>query len=75
LVLVAYAQQPSAFEPPAPDDTFHDVLDVVGVAITLAFVVLFVAVSWPGVKRWARHRRRRRRRRQHDAHTGSPRLP
>jgi hypothetical protein len=33
-------------------------------------------VSWPGMKRWARHRwRRRRRRRHHDAHTGAPRVP
>jgi len=75
-VLVAYAQQPQTLEPPTPDDTFRDVLDVAGVAIPLALVVLLVAVSWPSMKRWARHRlRRRRRRRHHDAHAGSPRAP
>jgi hypothetical protein len=73
-VLVALAQQPQRFEQSAPDDTFRDVLDVAGVAIPLALGVLLLAVSWPGMKRWARHRirRRRRRRHHHDAHPGTP---
>jgi len=71
-VLVAVAQQPQTFEQSAPDDTFRDVLDVAGVAIPLALAVLLLAVSWPGMKRWARHRIRRRRRRHHrDGHVGT----
>jgi hypothetical protein len=72
-VLIALAQQARALEASTPDDTFRDVLDVAGVAIPLALVVLLIAVSWPSIKRWARHRiRRRRRRRHHDAHVGTP---
>jgi hypothetical protein len=75
-VLVSYAQQVQPPESQGSDDTFRDVLDVAGVAIPLALAVLLLAVSWPGMKRWARHRwRRRRRRRHHDAHTGAPRVP
>ncbi|HEY2855600.1 MAG TPA: hypothetical protein VGJ18_22345 [Gemmatimonadaceae bacterium] len=72
-MLVAYAQQPASPEPPAPDDTFRDVLDVAGVAIPLALVVLVIAASWPNLRRWARHRLRRRRRRRQ--HADTPRLP
>jgi hypothetical protein len=76
LVLVAFAQQPQTTELPTPDDTFRDLLDVAGVAISLALVVLVIAVTWPGIKRWARHRMRRHRRRRHQsAHTGPGRLP
>jgi hypothetical protein len=33
-------------------------------------------VTWPSIKRWARHRiRRRRRRRHHNAHPGAPTTP
>jgi peptidoglycan/LPS O-acetylase OafA/YrhL len=76
VVLVAVVQQPQTFEQASPDDTFRDVLDVAVVAVPLALVVLLVAVTWPGIKRWARHRmRRRRRRRHHDAHPGAPTTP
>jgi hypothetical protein len=76
VVLVAVVQQPQTFEQASPDDTFRDVLDVAAVAVPLAVVVLLVAVTWPGIKRWARHRmRRRRRRRHHDAHPGAPTTP
>ena len=75
-MLVAVAQQPQRFEQSAPDDTFRDVLDVAGVAIPLALAVLLLAVGWPSIKRWTRHRiRRRRRRRHHDAHPGTPPAP
>jgi hypothetical protein len=75
MVLVAIAQQLQPPESPT-DDGFRDVLDVAGIAIPLALVVLLVAVGWPGIKRWARHRwRRHRRRRHHDAHPGAPRVP
>ena len=58
------------------NDTFRDIVDVAGVVIPLTVVVLVLAVSWPAMKRWVRHRLRRwRRRRHHDAHTGTPRLP
>lgn len=71
-MLVALVQEPQRFGPPESDDTFRDVLDVAGVAVPLALVVLLVAVGWPGIKRWARHRlRRRRRRHNHDAHSGT----
>lgn len=67
-VLIALTQEPPV-EPTTSDDTFHDLVDVVSVAVPLAFAVLLLAVSWPNVKRWVRHRlRRRRRRRHHDAH-------
>lgn len=67
-MLIALTQEPP-IGPSAPDDTFHDLVDVVSVAVPLAFAVLLLAVSWPNVKRWVRHRmRRRRRRRHHDAH-------
>lgn len=72
-MLVAYAQQPASPEP-TPDDTFRDVLDVAGVAIPLALVVLVIAASWPNIRRWARHRLRRRRRRRQQ-HADTPRLP
>ena len=49
----------------SPDDTFRDFLDVAGIAIPLAVVVLVVALSWPTMKRWVRHRRHRRRHRRH----------
>jgi hypothetical protein len=71
-VLLAQVQQPQPFEPPAPDDTFRDILDVAGVAIPLAVAVLLIAVSWPSMKRWARHRIRRRHKRRHKPHPGSP---
>ena len=75
-MLVALAQQPQTFEQSTPDDTFRDVLDVAAVAIPLALAVLLLAVSWPNIKRWARHRmRRRRRRRHHDAHRDAPHAP
>lgn len=68
-MLIALTQEPQPLGPSLPDDTFHDLVDVIGVAVPLAFAVLLLAVSWPGVKRWVRHRiRRRRRRRHHDAH-------
>ena len=73
-MLIAFAQQSPTVEPPTADDTFRDVLDVAAIAVPLAVVLLLVAVSWPGLKRWARHRLRRRRRRRHhhhDAHAGS----
>jgi hypothetical protein len=76
VVLVAVIQQPRTFDQATPDDAFRDVLDVAGVAVPLAVVVLLVAVGWPGIKRWARHRmRRRRRRRHHDAHPDTPTTP
>jgi hypothetical protein len=76
VVLVAVIQQPRTFDQATPDDAFRDVLDVAGVAVPLAVVVLLVAVGWPGMKRWARHRiRRRRRRRHHDAHHDAPTTP
>ncbi|MFL5613267.1 MAG: hypothetical protein ACJ796_06365 [Gemmatimonadaceae bacterium] len=72
-MLVALAQEPQRFGPPEADDTFRDVLDVAGVAVPLALVVLLVAVGWPSIKRWARHRlRRRRRKHHHGAHSGTP---
>lgn len=72
----ALVQEPQQFEPSPPDDTFHDMVDVVGVAVPLAFAVLLLAVTWPNVKRWVRHRLRRRRRRHHrDAHTDAPAAP
>ena len=71
-MLVAYTQQPAS--EPTPDDTFRDVLDVAGVAIPLALVVLVIAASWPNLRRWARHRLRRRRRRRQQ-HANTPRLP
>ena len=76
-MLVALVQEAQAFEPPAQDDTFRDILDVAGVAVPLAFAVLLLAVSWPSIKRWTRHRirRRRRRRHHHDAHPGAPTTP
>ena len=75
-MLLAIAQQPQRFDASAPDDTFRDVLDVAGVAIPLALVVLLLAVTWPSMKRWVRHRmRRRRRRRHHDAHPDAPTTP
>ena len=68
-MLYALTQEPQPIEPSPPDDTFHDLVDVVGVAVPLAFAVLLLAVSWPCMKRWVRHRmRRRRRRHRHDAH-------
>lgn len=75
-MLVAFAQQPQTTELPTPDDTFRDLLDVAGIAISLALVVLVIAVTWPGIKRWLRHRLRRHRRRHHPgAHTGQGRVP
>jgi len=75
-VLIAVIQQPQTFDQATPDDTFRDVLDVAGVAVPLALGVLLLAVSWPGLKRWVRHRlRRRRRRRHHHAHPGAPTAP
>ncbi|HEY7233373.1 MAG TPA: hypothetical protein VH539_04445 [Gemmatimonadaceae bacterium] len=74
-MLIAVVQQPPTFDQATPDDTFRDVLDVAGVAVPLALGVLLLAVSWPGLKRWARHRLRRRRRRHHQAHPGSPTQP
>ncbi|HKW09596.1 MAG TPA: hypothetical protein VJO33_04400 [Gemmatimonadaceae bacterium] len=75
-MLIAVVQQPQTFDQATPDDTFRDVLDVAGVAVPLALGVLLLAVSWPGLKRWVRHRlRRRRRRRHHHAHPGSPTAP
>jgi hypothetical protein len=66
--------------PPKTDtrgsDTFSDIIDVGGVVIPLTIVVVVLAVIWPGMKRWFRHRaRRRRRRRHHDAHPDTPRVP
>jgi hypothetical protein len=76
LVPFAIVQQPQPFEPSSPDDTFHDMVDVIGVAVPLAFAVLLLAVSWPAMKRWVRHRiRRRRRRHHHDAHHDAPAAP
>jgi hypothetical protein len=74
-VRVAIPQLPQTTD--APDnDTFRDVMDVAGVVIPLAIVVLVLAVSWPGMRRWVRHRLRRwRRRRHHDAHPEPKRLP
>jgi len=75
-VLLAVAQQPRTYEQATPDDTFRDVLDVASVAVPLALAVLLIAVSWPSMKRWARHRiRRRRRRRHHDVHPDAPTTP
>jgi hypothetical protein len=74
-VRVAITQLPQTTEAPG-NDTFRDIIDVGGAVIPLAIVVIVVAVSWPGMKRWFRHRiHRRRRRRQHGAHPGAPRLP
>ena len=73
-MLIAVTQQPSAVETQTTDDTFRDVLDVAAVAVPLALALLLIAVTWPGLKRWARHRLRRRRRRRHhhpDAHAGT----
>jgi peptidoglycan/LPS O-acetylase OafA/YrhL len=72
LVLVAIAQEPQSFEPASPDDTFRAFVDVAGIAIPLAAVVLISAMSWPGMKRWVRHRVRRHRRRKRNAmHRGT----
>lgn len=72
---VAIVQLPQTTDAPG-NDTFRDVIDVAGAVIPLAILVLVIAVSWPQMKRWFRHRiRRRRRRRHHDAHPGTPRLP
>ena len=72
----ALTQEQQPFEPSPPDDTFHDMVDVISVAVPLAFAVLLLAVSWPNVKRWVRHRlRRRRRRHHHDAHHDAPAAP
>ena len=72
---VASVQLPQTTGAPG-DDTFRDVIDVAGAVIPLTIIVLLVAVSWSGMKRWVRHRvRRRRRRRHHDGHAGTPRLP
>lgn len=72
-MLYALVQEPQTFAASAPDDTFHDLVDVVGVAVPLAFAVLLLAVTWPNMKRWVRHRlRRRRRRHHHDAHHAAP---
>lgn len=74
-MLVTYALQQQTSDP-SPDNTFRDLLDVAGVAVPLALVILLAAVSWPGIKRWVRHRAHRRRRRRHrDAHAETPRLP
>jgi hypothetical protein len=76
-VLVALVQEPQVFEQPIRDDSFHDILDVAGIAIPLALAVLLLAVGWPGLKRWTRHRirRHRRRRHQHNAHPRAPMTP
>lgn len=72
-MLYALVQEPQTFAPSGSDDTFHDLVDVVGVAVPLAFAVLLLAVTWPSIKRWVRHRlRRRRRRHHHDAHHAAP---
>ena len=72
---VALVQLPQTTDVPG-NDTFRDMTDVAGAVIPLAIVVLMIAVSWPGMKRWFRHRIRRwRRRRHHGAHPGTPRLP
>jgi len=63
-VFVAIVQQPQTVEPPSPDDTFRDLVDVAGIAVPLAAAVLLGAISWPGVRRWFRHRMRRHRRRK-----------
>lgn len=72
---VAIVQLPQTTEA-AGNDTFRDIIDVGGAVIPLAIVVLVLAVSWPGMRRWVRHRVRRwRRRRHHSVHPGAPRLP
>ena len=72
---MAIVQLPQTRDVPG-DDTFRDITDVAGVVLPLAIVVLMLAVSWPGMKRWFRHRiRRRRRRRHHDTNAGTPRVP
>ena len=72
---VAISQLPQTTDAPG-NDTFRDVIDVAEVVIPLAIVVLVLAVSWPGMRRWVRHRVRRwRKRRHHDAHPGTPPLP
>ena len=72
---VAIVQLPQTTDAPG-NDTFRDIVDVAGAVIPLAIVVLVIAVSWPGMKRWFRHRIRRwRRRHHHDVHHGTPRLP
>ena len=74
-VVLAYALQQQTLDS-TPDNTFRDLLDVAGIAVPLALVILLAAVSWPGIKRWVRHRvHRRRRRRNRDAHAGTSRLP
>jgi len=74
-VRVAIVQLPQTTDAPG-NDTFRDIVDVAGAVVPLAIVVLVLAVSWPGMKRWFRHRVRRwRRRRHHDAHPGTPRQP
>jgi hypothetical protein len=76
-VQLAPVHLPQTTEAPG-NDTFRDVLDVAGVVIPLAIVVLVLvlAVSWPNIRRWLRHRaRRRRHRHHHDGHPGTPPLP
>jgi hypothetical protein len=75
VVRVAIVQLPQTTDAPG-NDAFRDIIDVAGAVIPLAIVVIVVAVSWPGMKRWFRHRiHRRRRRRHHGTHTGTPRSP
>ena len=66
-MLLAITQEPQSFEEPTPDDTFRAFVDVAGIAIPLAVLVLLSAMSWPNVRRWVRHRIRRRRRRRRNA--------
>lgn len=75
-MLVALVQEPQPLES-STDDAFHDLVDVVGLAVPLAFAVLLLAISWPHVKRWIRHRRHRRRRhrQRHDVHHDAPAAP
>ena len=67
-MFVAIVQDPQTLGQASPDDAFSDLVDVAGIAVPLAAVVLLATVSWPGIKRWFRHRmRRHRRRKRHHA--------
>lgn len=68
----ALTQEPQPFGPSPTDDSFHDIIDVVGVAVPLALAVLLLAVSWPNIKRWLRHRIRGRRRHHRSASRAVP---
>jgi hypothetical protein len=69
-VLFTITQQPQQFGAAQSEDAFGAFVDVAGVAIPFAVVVLFVALTWPNARRWLRHRWHRRRRRRH--HDGAP---